>query len=290
MKDEMVLLGIDWGASALRAWAFDSDGEVLGRHVVDDGILAQKGDIIPRLHFHLAEWLGEAPTVPIIACGAVGGEQGLAKAGYASVPLQVGDLAKTLVKVDNIYIVPGLQQIAPPDVMRGHETVLFGLEDATGAVCIPGSHSRHVAMMHGRVLEFTTEMTMETLELLMASGGLIRPSGVEQTFKASVFRDWVERSLDTDDAANPFAIRAARILGHLAPEHHACALAGLLIGAEIAAHYDPGDDVLLVADGELLKLYSIALDSLGADVEIVSAEEATCEGLFELADEAGLLD
>ena len=35
MKDRMVLIGIDWGASDSRAWAFDEDGEVSGGSVCE---------------------------------------------------------------------------------------------------------------------------------------------------------------------------------------------------------------------------------------------------------------
>jgi len=47
--------------------------------------------------------------------------------------------------------------------------------------------------------------------------------------------------------------------------------------------------VLLVADGPLLEAYGFALDALGADVEETSAVEALQDGLFEIADLAGLL-
>jgi 2-dehydro-3-deoxygalactonokinase len=132
-------------------------------------------------------------------------------------------------------------------------------------------------------------MTGELRSLLLSSGGLKAPVGVEQEFSEPVFREWVENTLDPEDAASPFAVRAARVTGDLDPKFHTAALTGILIGADIAAHYDPGDDLTLVADGPFLDFYRIALDTLGADFDEYSAEEAAQDGLFGLAEEAGLI-
>ncbi len=289
MSDKTVLIGVDWGSSSFRAWAFDSEGEIIAETRAADGLLTHAGDPLSRLRFHLGEWLGEWPKCPIIACGAAGSAEGLFRTEYLPVPLMLSDISRQLVAWNGIHIVPGLKQVSPPDVMRGEETKLVGLADVTGRLCLPGTHTKHVTLEHGRAIDFTTEMTGEMRALLLSSGGLKPPAGIEQVFDARVFRDWVERSLDTDDAASPFAVRAARMTGALDPHHHVAALSGLLVGADIAAHYDPGDEVVLVADGDLLVAYRIALDALGADFYEMSAEEATQDGLFELAEEAGLL-
>ncbi|MEZ5955543.1 MAG: 2-dehydro-3-deoxygalactonokinase [Hyphomonas sp.] len=289
MMDRTVLIGVDWGSSSFRAWAFDDEGDVVGATQLLDGLLTHPGDPMARLKFNLTEWLGEWPEVPIIACGAIGSAEGIHRTDYLPVPLVLADLAQHLVEVNGLHIVPGLKQMSPPDVMRGEETQLFALEEAHGWICLPGTHTKHVTMEHGRVVGFTTEMTGELRALLLGNGGLKPPAGVDQVFDEQVFREWVERSLDTEDAASPFAVRAARMTGQLDPAHHTAALSGLLIGADIAAHYDPGDELTLVADGPLLDAYRMAFATLGAEVDEYSAEEATQDGLFELADEAGLL-
>jgi 2-dehydro-3-deoxygalactonokinase len=194
------------------------------------------------------------------------------------------------VKSGGIYVVPGLKQLSPADLLRGQETLLVGLGQLSGAVCIPGFHTKHVALEQGRVLDFSTEMTGEIISLLQSEGSLKLTESVRQAFDVAIFRDWVERSLDTDDAASPFAVSAARAIGVLKAENQEAALSGLMIGADVAAHYDPGDDVILVADGQMADAYGIALDALGASVEEYSAEEAIQDGLFEIAEAAGLLD
>ncbi|HAE28160.1 MULTISPECIES: 2-dehydro-3-deoxygalactonokinase [Hyphomonas] len=289
MKDRTILIGIDWGASTFRAWAFDEEGEVIGGISVPDGILTHSGDALGRLKFHINEWLSEWPQVPIIACGGIGGSQGIQNVDHRSVPMMIADLPKHLAVAHGIHIVPGLKQASPPDVMRGEETQLFALDESIGAVCFPGTHTKHVTVEHGRIIGFTTEITGELRALLTANGGLQTPQDVQQEFSEAVFREWVEYSLDPDDAASPFAVRAARMTGLLDPKHHEAALTGLLIGADIAAHYDPGDELTLVADGAILESYRLALDTLGAEFDELSAEEATQDGLFELAEEAGLI-
>lgn len=289
MKDRTILIGIDWGASTFRAWAFDEEGEVIGGISVPDGILTHSGDALGRLKFHINEWMSEWPQVPIIACGGIGGSQGIQNVDHRSVPMMIADLPKHLAVAHGIHIVPGLKQASPPDVMRGEETQLFALDESIGAVCFPGTHTKHVTVEHGRIIGFTTEITGELRALLTANGGLQTPQDVEQEFSEAVFREWVEYSLDPDDAASPFAVRAARMTGLLDPKHHEAALTGLLIGADIAAHYDPGDELTLVADGAILESYRLALDTLGAEFDELSAEEATQDGLFELAEEAGLI-
>ncbi|MEZ5967729.1 MAG: 2-dehydro-3-deoxygalactonokinase [Hyphomonas sp.] len=289
MMDRTVLIGVDWGSSRFRAWAFDNEGDVVGGTAVPDGLLTHEGDPLARLRFHINEWLGEWPDRPIIACGAVGSAEGIYRTDYLPVPMPMNSLAKHLVHIHGIHIVPGLKQMSPPDVMRGEETQLFALDEPHGWICLPGTHTKHVTMEHGRIVGFSTEMTGELRALLLGSGGLKPPAGIEQVFDEGIFREWVEKSLDTEDAASPFAVRAARMTGLLDPRHHTAALSGLLIGADIAAHYDPGDELTLVAEGALLDAYRIAFDTLGAEIDEYPADEATQDGLFELADEAGLL-
>lgn len=286
MKDRMALAGFEWSGSHLRGWAFDGEGDILSSFQVREEPVAGHADWAGRLAFHLAEWLGEAPRVPIIGCGDVSA----APVGPPlRAPLPLAALATQLVEQSGIHLVPWIGQTSPPDLTCGAETVLLGLGDWNGAICLAGQHTRHCVVEHGRLIGFSTEITAELRDLLMTHGTLsLHPAG-QQTFDMGVFRDWVERALDTQDAPPVFSVEAAMRQGLLSPVNKAAALAGLMIGADVAAHYDPGDDVLLVADGPLLAAYGFALDALGADVEEVSALEALQDGLFELADLAGLL-
>jgi 2-dehydro-3-deoxygalactonokinase len=289
MKDKLALIGFEWSGTQLRAWAFDGDGEILSSFHTREEPVAGHSDWPGRLQFYLAEWLGFSPEVPVIGCGDV--SAALAGAGNVALnaPVALAQLASHLGLKGGVHLVPWIGQLSPPDLTCGAETVLFGLDEANGSICIAGHHTRHCVVEHGRLLEFSTEMTAELRDLLLSHGTLALNEADAQAFDMKVFKDWIERALDTDDSPPVFSVEAAIRQGSLAPGNKAAALAGLMIGADIAAHYDPGDEVLLVADGPLLEAYGFALDALGADVEETSAVEALQDGLFEIADLAGLL-
>lgn len=284
MKDKLALIGAEWTGPLLRAWAFDEDGEVLSAYHAREDCPPVAASWPHRMGFHLTEWLGAAPEVPVIACGGPGASLPMVMA-----PVPLVHLGGHLGEFGGISAIPWIGQASPPDATCGAETVLFGLGEVNGAVCIAGQHTRHCRVEHGRVTRFSTEITAELRDLLLSNGALALGDAGPQGFDMGVFRDWLERALDAGSGPPVFSVEAAVRQGVLAPGNKAAALAGLMIGADVAAHYNPGDEVLLVADGPLLEAYGLALDALGADVEETSAVEALQEGLFEIADLAGLL-
>ncbi len=289
MKDSLALIGFEWAGPHLRAWAFDGEGDILSSVQLREEPVAGHADWQERLHYHLSGWLGAAPAVPVIGCGDVSAALLQAGGVQLNAPLQLAQLPAQLGKAGTFHLVPWIGQLAPPDLTCGAEAILFGLDEANGAICIAGQHTRHCVIEHGRLLEFSTEITAELRDLLLSHGTMSLQAPGPQTFDMKVFKDWIERALDTDDSPPVFSVEAAIRQGVLSPANKAAALAGLMIGADVAAHYDPGDEVLLVADGPLLEAYGFALDALGADVEETSAVEALQDGLFEIADLAGLL-
>lgn len=289
MKDRLALVGFEWAGTQLRAWAFDDEGEVLSAYQVREEAVAGHADWPGRVRFHLAEWLGENPDVPVLGCGDVSAGLLRTRELQLNAPFSLSHLAGHLGNQAGIHLVPWISQQNPPDLTCGAETVLLGLGEAAGTVCIAGPHTQHCVVEHGRLLEFSTEITAELRDILLQHGTLSIAGSGPQTFDMKVFRDWIERALDTDDSPPVFSVEAAIRQGRLLPENKAAALAGLMIGADVAANYDPGDEVLLVADGPLLEAYGFALDALGAEVVETSAMEALQDGLFEIADLAGLL-
>jgi 2-dehydro-3-deoxygalactonokinase len=289
MKDQLALVGFEWAGTRLRAWAFDSAGEILSTFGVRESPVAGHTDWPGRIRFHLAAWLGGAASVPIIGCADVSGALLKAAGTGLIAPAPLSQVAAHVGREGGMALVPWIRQSNPPDLTCGAETILFGLGEPNGAICIAGQHTHHVIVEHGRVMEFSTEITAELRDLLLMHGSLSLSEPGPQTFDMAVFRDWVERALDTEDTPPVFSVEAALRGGSLSAANKSAALAGLMIGADVAAHYDPGDEVLLVADGPLLEAYGFALDLLGADVEETSALEALQDGLFEIADLAGLL-
>lgn len=287
MKDSLALIGLDWSGSRLSAWAYDGEGDVLSSAILHEPERVPPSEYVSRVRFHVAEWLGAWPEVPVIVSGDVGILS--QSVPNLSLPVLLSSLPGHLMARDGIWIVPWIRQLSPPDISGGSETILAGLGEDHAAVCIAGRHTRHYDVEHGRIISLSTEITSELRDLLLTAGALALKDGPAQTFDPRVFREWVERALDTDDTPPVFSVEAAIFTGQLDPANKAAAIAGLLIGADVAAHYDPGDEVLLVADGPLREAYGLAFDALGAEVDEISASEALQDGLFELADLAGLL-
>lgn len=291
MTDRFALFGLEWSGARLSAWAFDDQGEILSSSVHQEPRRPMPEEYVSRTKDHLADWLGQVPPVPVIACGEIGSVLSCVKpvSEPLMLPLPLTLVSENLVLHEGIWLVPWLCQTAPPDLTCGAETVLAGLEEDHASVCLVGRHTRHIQLQHGRVARLSTEITAELRDLLLTGGSLALPPDQKQAFDSAVFREWMERALDRERPPSAYAVEAAILMGQLDPSLKAAAIAGLLIGADVAAHYDPGDEVLLVADGPLREAYGLAFDALGADVEEISALGALQDGLFELADLAGLL-
>jgi 2-dehydro-3-deoxygalactonokinase len=297
---------VDWGTTRLRAWLLGADGAVLGRRSGVDGLItAREAGFSATLEKHLAA-LGAPAALPVIICGMAGSRQGWLEAPYIDLPAPIGAILEGAVRIGgeprDIRIVPGLaQRLADrPDVMRGEETQLAGAGlPARGrrVVCMPGTHSKWVAVEEGRVRGFGTWPTGELFSVLGAHSILrhsLGPGPKPVSADNPFFRRWCEQALAEggDVGSRLFAIRAAGLLQDLGPGDAAACLSGLLLGGEIASarrRYEPhGQSVVLIASGALGVLYSAALGLAGLEIEPVDADEAVRAGLFEAARRNGM--
>jgi 2-dehydro-3-deoxygalactonokinase len=279
---------LEWNGARLSGWTFDADGDVLGAFSAQEARRPELSEYLARTHFHLGEWMGRALEVPVIACGDISRLVPEVRRAQMRLPVAVTQAAR-LFETGGVHIVPWAWQDEPADLSGGAETMLAGLGEDHGAICLAGRLTRHVRLAHGRIVRIATEMTAELRDLYLTGGALALGPDQPQAFDERVFRGWVETALDTAEPVPVFAVEAAVLSGRLDPRHKAAAVAGLLIGRDVATHYDPGDEGVLVAAGPLLEAYGLAFDCLGAEVEEASAGGALQDGLVELADLAGLL-
>ena len=170
MKDRLALAGFEWAGSHIRAWAFDDEGEILSSFQVREEPVAAHAGWASCVAFHLAEWLGEPPGVPVIGCGDV---SAALVTGDIRAPMQLAALAPLLSYQSGVHLVPWIGQASPPDLTCGAETILFGLGDSNGAICIAGQHTRHCVLEHGRLLGFSTEITAELRDLVALSADAV---------------------------------------------------------------------------------------------------------------------
>jgi 2-dehydro-3-deoxygalactonokinase len=308
MKADPVVAAVDWGTTRMRIWLLGFEGAMLAGHHSDDGLTtAQTAGFATILERSLAAL--DAPAgIPVIICGMAGSRQGWREAPYVDTPCAIGAIFKGAVAIPDqrrdIRIIPGLAQRRADamDVIRGEETQLAGagLEATPRAVvCMPGTHSKWVLMEQGVVSGFGTWPTGE-LHAVLSKHSILRHSlgdgDALVSPDGSAFLDACAAALATggDIISKLFSIRAGGLLAGLGADEAAASLSGLLIGGEIASalkRYPPAEGrVVLIASGALAPLYDAALRCAGLDVALIDADAAVQRGLFEAAQQNGMIE
>ena len=289
----------DWGTSSFRLWVLARGGAVLAETRSDEGMLkAMEIGFANVLEHHLAA-LSAPADLPVVICGMAGARQGWREAAYLDAPAALGDLVDHSVKVEHaqrlVHILPGVAQRDPerPDVMRGEETQLLGVVSRgteAGLACLPGTHSKWVALENGRVERFTTVMTGEFFSVLAGHSILRLAVGDDPQVSADdpVFSQSVRAAYATpqEAMAQLFAVRAGPLLALRDPGEGAARLSGGLIGLELAAarsRFGDLSQVTLVGAGSLGELYGAALSAVDVAVTEVDADIAVREGLHAAA-------
>src|SRR5690606_27527806 len=235
-------IAVDWGTSTMRAWAMDDGNHVLARISSDKGMgQLQPHEFEAALIDAVGGWLEGARRTPVIACGMVGARQGWREAAYAEVPTTPVAAAMTRVpardKRIDVFIIPGVCQREPADVMRGEETQIAGyvaLEGDSGVVCMPGTHSKWARVEGGRIVRFRSAMTGEIFALL-AEQSVLRHSVAGADWDGAEFAGGVETALgDPAILTQLFSIRARDLLDGTGNGASRARLSGLLIGSELA--------------------------------------------------------
>lgn len=273
-------IACDWGTSSLRVWAMD--GAQARDHAGSDRGM---GTLAPaEFPEALAELLSPDWPGPVIACGMVGARQGWIEAPYARVPCAALPEGMTRAPGDrDVYIIPGLAQSAPPDVMRGEETQIAGFLALNpgwdGVICMPGTHTKWVHVSAGEVVSFRTVMTGELFALL--SGNSVLRHSMEGAWSDEAFDAAVSATLSRPErlAADLFSLRAASLLE--GQSDGMARLSGLLIGADLAATrpFWLGQQVAIVGGSTQAGVYSRALEAQGLPVTVARADAVTLAGL-----------
>src|SRR5206468_2126300 len=138
-----------------------------------------------------------------------------------------------------IAILPGLScrgKTGAPDVMRGEETQILGalhlypqLTKGRHLLCLPGTHTKWVAVSDGAVSQFQTALTGELFELLRRHSVLVRDSsevdGQSPAFALGV--DFARQNRKADLLGLLFSTRSRVVTGEMAAGDAASYLSGL---------------------------------------------------------------
>lgn len=284
-------IAADWGTSNLRAWLMSADDTVLEERRSSAGMGGLAPEAFePALLDCIGDCLPDDTVTDVVICGMAGARQGWKEAPYRSVPCSPGTGDPMPVETQSprmsAWIVPGLSQADPADVMRGEETQIAGLlmqrPDFDGVACLPGTHCKWVRVGKSKVTAFVTAMTGE-IHALLRNHSVLRHSLGGEGWDEPAFLAALEASF-ADPAmvsAALFSLRAEALLSGLAPDTAAARLSGYLIGMELAAMqaFWRGAPVVLIGEPRICNIYRSALAALGGACELADATEMTIAGL-----------
>lgn len=289
------LIALDWGTTRARAFLISERGEVLGRHVAEQGIQSVPPGGFPAAFEAIAgEFRRARPEARIVLAGMVGSRNGWVEAPYIACPAAPNEIAAAAMPValadgTPVTIIPGLScDEGAFDVMRGEETLIVGLGLDDGIACLPGTHSKWVQIEAGRILRFASFMTGEIYGLLRQNSILARlaeePTPEEAADGA---RRGFAAALRPGGLLNvAFAARSEVLAGRMTGGAVGPYLSALLVGLEIAgarAMFGDLGPVHLVADGALAESYGEALRAAGLAFTVTTPEAAFVAGVTRLA-------
>lgn len=294
-------IAVDWGTSSFRLWLIGEDGSILAERRSGEGMTtAAPAGFAKILQTHL-DAISAPSDIPVIVCGMAGARQGWVEAGYIDTPTSLSAILTGAVAVPgqsrDVRILPGLAQRAKdaPDVMRGEETQLLGAiaADAKGEqiVCMPGTHSKWVRVVDGRVTGFSTFMTGELFDVMTKHSILSHAvsGAADMPADAAAFEAALKAAFEKPQLATNllFTARSGQLLHGTTAAGAQALISGTLIGAEIAGALSSagqGAAITLVASGRLQALYEEAFRSLSLPFQTIDADAAVRRGLSAAAE------
>ncbi|MEX3315025.1 2-dehydro-3-deoxygalactonokinase [Sulfitobacter sp. PS-8MA] len=270
-------LAVEWFERRLSVWAMQGGTalEATSGMVSDDGeagfdaALAQliaPWDLPARLPVFAAGlplWSGAAPRA--VPCDAVAAET----------------VARATAAFD-LQIIPGLRQTAPSGLLQGAETRIAGFlslnKDWDGVICLPGATTAWAQVSAGEVVSFQNFLTGELIATL-GDG----PAPADTALDDTAFDDALSDGLSRPErlAARLASLRTERMLDTLPAPTAQAQLAGILIGAELAAArpYWLGQSLAVIGPEAEARLYMRALGQQGAMVTEADAARMALAGI-----------
>lgn len=283
----------DWGTSRLRLYLCDPAGNVLARGA---GEGASVPDCAGRFAAAVTPWDKAHGVLPAVLAGMVGSSIGWREVPYLKCPAKPSAIADAAARFEAdgraIAILPGLScrgKTGAPDVLRGEETQILGalrlhpqLTKGRHLLCLPGTHTKWVAVSDGAVSQFQTALSGELFELLRRHSVLARDSG-EVDGQSPAFALGLESARQKADLLHLlFSARSRAVTGEMAKEDAASYLSGLVLGKDVAtalALFDVDGPVQLICTPLLAALYGKALAAYDVKTAVIDGDRAALAGL-----------
>lgn len=222
-------------------------------------------------------------NTPIVISGMASSSIGLKELPYATLPFPVDGSNASIMHFNSqkdfphhIILISGVR--SETDVMRGEETQLIGLAASPSlseyklkeaVLVFPGTHSKHIYLQDGQLINFQTFITGEVFNL-MANYSILKQS-VEtiDLYKFSqdeldAFKSGVGKSQSSNVLNNLFTVRTNQLFNKLNKKQNFLYLSGLLIGSELNHLLQKIKWQLILCSGSSLhEFYKMAFEELG---------------------------
>lgn len=296
------LLCCDWGTSFFRLKLLHVHSyQCLGELTTQEGIAATfaawqaagEPNGMNKTHFFrqqltrqidtLAQQLARSLTgIPVAVSGMASSSIGMDEIPYATLPFLLDGSQAGIRQYDpqldfphEMILISGVR--SDQDVMRGEETQLIGLitllqqagyAPGKAIFIFPGTHSKHLYVEDGRLIDFATYMTGEIFQLMSRQSVLKDSLDLDSLTDFSpanvqAFGLGVRQAEASGMLHGLFTIRTNQLFDKLTKSENAFYLSGLLIGTELQPLLAVKNWPLVLGSGSrLAPFYALAIDTL----------------------------
>ncbi|QMU28268.1 2-dehydro-3-deoxygalactonokinase [Adhaeribacter radiodurans] len=220
--------------------------------------------------------------IPVVLSGMASSSIGLEELAYAEVPFAI-DGSKAAVRLfekqpefpHETVLISGVRNHR--DVMRGEETQLIGLVNLMDlpdsrekeiVFVFPGTHSKHIQVREGAIVDFQTYMTGEIFNVV-AQNSILKNSIESPLHEELTEEDWQGFSKGIQESAQAtilhtlFSARTNQLFNRLTKTQNFYYLSGLLIGTELRSLQQRIKSQIILSSGSnLYPFYQRAIEEL----------------------------
>lgn len=292
----MNYIAVDWGTSNFRAMRV-REGKLIRTVEASCGVgkcqREELADILRQQLLRLEDAWDD--QLPVLLCGMIGSNIGLADAGYLELPLSFADLTAKGRELPGILpnpltLRPGICDRRVNEICRGEEMQLAGALTLTQSETFAavGTHSKWLTVNRNaqRVETLRTLMTGELYHLVL-NHSIVGKGLPEQVASTEAFLQGVATAQQVEGGQTTlvselFRCRGRYILGDLPAQVAGAWLSGLLVGHEILQGHPRREVACFIGSRALLPLYRQACDALDLPCTSLEAETALIAGLNEV--------
>lgn len=293
------ILCCDWGTSSFRLRLVNSHDLTIVDEVADSKGIAQvfkkwekqfKSEGKSRYDFyltvireqiqHLADRVSmDLHSVPVVLSGMASSSIGIDNIPYANLPFSAKGEEVSLKIFDQtsffphqLILISGVQ--SSKDVMRGEEIQFLGIANSKEVtlpdqyvLVLPGTHSKHIYVKLGVMVDFQTFMTGEIFSII-AEHSILKDSISDNKLSLAsgpatqiAFKEGVKMSA-APILHSLFTVRTNQLFERYNKEQNFSYLSGLLIGSELMALKDINLPIVICTGDNLFDSYKLAVEAL----------------------------